>query len=78
MSAMQSALTWAEVIGHDGWALTAHYILERCGPPDIVAIEAPCQGHSTLGKQEGLYHQESGVLVPIAEALADLQFQLAQ
>jgi hypothetical protein len=38
----------------------------------MVHIEAKCQGRSVLGPKNGFKHPQSGALVPMAAALADL------
>ena len=79
-SAIKRAFTWAEPFDHDGSALDGSLLAKELGVDSeiIVHIEAPCQGHSALGPRNGFQHPESGVLVPIAAALADLQFILAR
>ena len=78
--AIKSAFTWAGAFDHDGSQLDGSLLAEELGMDNeiIVHIEAPCQGHSALGPRNGFQHAESGVLVPIAAALADLQYILAR
>ena len=78
--AIKSAFTWADAFDHDGSQLDGSLLAEELGLDNeiIVHIEAPCQGHSALGPRNGFQHAESGVLVPIAAALADLQYILAR
>ena len=73
---VKGAFTWAEPIEHDGYHVTGQTLFDYIGPDSdiIVHIEAGCPGHSQLGLKNGFNHSESGALVPVAEALVDLQF----
>ena len=67
----------ARIVNHDASKLTAPLILEHCGRVDHVAVEFPCTDTSSLGYQLGLRGNRTGIIVPIAEWLADLQFIMA-
>lgn len=79
-SAYRDAFTWAESFDHDAYNITGERIAEEFSSEDelIVHIEAGCQGHSAIGPKNGFRHPESGSLVPISEALTDLQYKWAR
>ena len=74
------AFTWAEPIEHDGYNMDGTLLYTEFGMECelLVHIEAGCQGHSALGPRNGFEHPESGGLVPMTEALTDMQFILAR
>ena len=68
----------SEELDHDAANLTAPLMLKHCGALDFIAVEFPCTDTSRLGYQLGLQGNRSGIIVPIAEALVDLQYLMAQ
>ena len=79
-SALSGAFEWAEDIDHDCYNLDGTRLFREFGSDCelLVHIEAGCQGHSALGPKTGFNHPESGGLVPVSAALADLQYILAR
>ena len=78
-SAIAEATVWANPLQHDAYNLTASYLMEHCGQLDMIGLEASCKGLSPLNQGGvGLDHEETGMLVPIAEALSGYQLLLAK
>jgi hypothetical protein len=79
-SAIDRAFSWADAINHEGYLLDGSMLYHEFGADCelMVRTEAECQGHSMLGPKNGFKHPESGSLVPMAAALADLQFSLSK
>ena len=79
-SAIDKAFSWADPIDHDCYLIDGSRLFREFGADCelLVHVEAGCQGHSALGPKNGFNHPESGALVPIAEALTDLQYILAR
>ena len=76
-TAISDCFRLARVVNHDAASLTAPVVMEYCGRVDHVAVEFPCTDTSSLGYQLGLRGSRTGIIVPIAEWLLDLQFILA-
>eukprot|EP00873_Tetraselmis_striata_P029694 jgi/Tetstr1/449958/TSEL_037012.t1 len=77
-NAFEKCFALSDELEHDVEHITAPAILRHLPELDELRAEPPCQDVSSMGTQHGLRGARTGVIVPLAEAMSELNCMLAK
>eukprot|EP00873_Tetraselmis_striata_P006997 jgi/Tetstr1/427261/TSEL_017446.t1 len=77
-NAFEKFFALSDELEHDVEHITAPAILRHLPELDELRAEPPCQDVSSMGTQHGLRGARTGVIVPLAEAMSELNCMLAK
>eukprot|EP00873_Tetraselmis_striata_P044395 jgi/Tetstr1/464659/TSEL_009413.t1 len=77
-NAFEECFSLSDELEHDVEHITAPAILRHLPELDELRAEPPCQDVSSMGTQHGLRGARTGVIVPLAEAMSELNCMLAK
>eukprot|EP00873_Tetraselmis_striata_P043436 jgi/Tetstr1/463700/TSEL_008559.t1 len=77
-NAFEKCFSLSDELEHDVEHITAPAILRHLPELDELRAEPPCQDVSSMGTQHGLRGARTGVIVPLAEAMSELNCMLAK
>eukprot|EP00873_Tetraselmis_striata_P045393 jgi/Tetstr1/465657/TSEL_010303.t1 len=77
-NAFEKCFALSDELEHDVEHITAPAILRHLPELDELRAEPPCQDVSSMGTQHGLRGERTGVIVPLAEAMSELNCMLAK
>eukprot|EP00873_Tetraselmis_striata_P043450 jgi/Tetstr1/463714/TSEL_008573.t1 len=77
-NAFEKCFALSDELEHDVEHITAPAILRHLPELDELRAEPPCQDVSSMGTQHGLHGARTGVIVPLAEAMSELNCMLAK
>eukprot|EP00873_Tetraselmis_striata_P017409 jgi/Tetstr1/437673/TSEL_026340.t1 len=77
-NAFEKCFALSDELEHDVEHITTPAILRHLPELDELRAEPPCQDVSSMGTQHGLRGARTGVIVPLAEAMSELNCMLAK
>eukprot|EP00873_Tetraselmis_striata_P018566 jgi/Tetstr1/438830/TSEL_027339.t1 len=77
-NAFEKCFALSDELEHDVEHITAPAILRHLPELDELRAEPPCQDVSSMGTQHGLRGARTGVIVPLAEAMSELNCMMAK
>eukprot|EP00873_Tetraselmis_striata_P035652 jgi/Tetstr1/455916/TSEL_042697.t1 len=77
-NAFEKCFALSDELEHDVEHITAPAILTHLPELDELRAEPPCQDVSSMGTQHGLRGARTGVIVPLTEAMSELNCMLAK
>eukprot|EP00873_Tetraselmis_striata_P014608 jgi/Tetstr1/434872/TSEL_002586.t1 len=77
-NAFEKCFALSDELEHDVEHITAPAILRHLPELDELRVEPPCQDVSSMRTQHGLRGARTGVIVPLAEAMSELNCMVAK